>query len=95
MKITSNISFICPVCGNMDTRYIGLRNGKPYCRKCITSRGQEAMFDNRLCDKADYKLEYELTKEQIILSDRLVDNYRHGINSLVHAVCGSPKTRNT
>ena len=85
-------SFTCPICGNSDTRYIGIRNGMPYCRKCITFRGQEAMDDYRICDKADYKLEYELTKEQSILSDQLVDNYRHGVNSLVHAVCGSGKT---
>ncbi|MCR5506091.1 MAG: DEAD/DEAH box helicase [Bacilli bacterium] len=37
-------------------------------------------------------MEYELTKEQRILSDQLVDNFRHGVNSLVHAVCGSGKT---
>lgn len=85
-------SFTCPICGNSDTRYIGIRNGIPYCRKCITFRGQEAMDDYRICDKADYKLEYELTKEQSVLSDQLVDNYRHGVNSLVHAVCGSGKT---
>ena len=85
-------SFTCPICGNTNIRYIGTRNGKPYCRKCITFRGQEAMDDYRICDKADYKLEYELTKEQSVLSDQLVDNYRHGINSLVHAVCGSGKT---
>ena len=86
------LSFICPICGNSDTRYIGLRNNKPYCRKCITFRGQEATDDYRLCDKADYKLEYELTKEQRIMSNQLVDNFRHGVNSLVKAVCGSGKT---
>ena len=86
-------SFTCPICGNSDTRYIGIRNGMPYCRKCITFRGQEATDDYRLCDKADYKLEYQLSKEQQIMSDQLVDNFHHGVNSLVHAVCGRPKTR--
>lgn len=57
--------------------------------------GNEATDNYRLCDKADYKLEYELTKEQKNLSNQLVDNYRHGVNSLAHAVCGSPKTRKT
>ena len=88
-------SFTCPICGNTNIRYIGTRNGKPYCRKCITFRGQKATDDYRLCDKADYKLEYQLSKEQQIMSDQLVDNFRHGINSLVHAVCGRPKTRKT
>lgn len=88
-------SFTCPICGNTNIRYIGTRNGKPYCRKCITFRGQKATDDYRLCDKADYKLEYQLSKEQQIMSDQLVDNFRHGVNSLVHAVCGRPKTRKT
>ena len=85
-------SFTCPICGNTDIRSIGYLNGKPYCRKCITFRGQEATDDYRICDKADYKLEYQLSKEQQIMSDQLVDNFRHGVNSLVHAVCGSGKT---
>lgn len=85
-------SFTCPICGNSDTRYIGMRNGKAYCRKCITFRGNEAVGDYPICDKANYHLDYKLTKEQQTLSDQLVDNYRHGINSLVHAVCGSGKT---
>ena len=50
-------------------------NGMPYCRKCITFRGQEATDDYRICDKADYKLEYQLTKEQQIMSDQPVDNF--------------------
>ena len=53
----------------------------------------EATGDYPLCDKADYSLQYELTKDQKRISDQLVDNFRYGINSLVHAVCGSPKAR--
>lgn len=34
-------SYTCPICGNSDTRYIGIRNGKQYCRKCITCRMQQ------------------------------------------------------
>lgn len=52
----------------------------------------EATGDYPLCDKADYSLQYELTKDQKRISDQLVDNFRYGINSLVHAVCGSGKT---
>lgn len=71
---------------------MGIKNNHPYCRKCITFRGQEATDDYRICDKADYQLEYQLTKEQKVMSDQLVDNFRYGVNSLVHAVCGSGKT---
>ena len=80
-------SFTCPICGNTDIRSIGYVNGR-----CISFRGNEAIDDYPLCDKADYHLEYELTKEQKNLSNQVVDNFRHGVNSLVHAVCGSPNT---
>ena len=87
-------SFTCPICGNTDIRSIGYLNGKPYCRRCISFRGNEATGDCPLCDKAEYHLEYELTKDQQRLSDQIVDDFRHGVNSLAHAVCGSPKTAN-
>ncbi len=90
-----NKAFICPICGNNNPKYLGIRNNHLYCHKCITFRGQEATNDYRICDKADYKLEYQLTKEQKVMSDQLADNFRYGVNSLVHAVCGRPKTRKT
>ena len=37
-------------------------------------------------------MEYELSPEQKELSDKLVENYKKGIDSLVFAVCGSGKT---
>ena len=33
-----------------------------------------------------------LTKDQLILSKKLVHNFQSGINSLVNAVCGAGKT---
>ena len=42
--------------------------------------------------KALIHLEYELSPEQKELSDKLVENYKKGIDSLVFAVCGSGKT---
>lgn len=85
-------NFICPICGNSDERMIGYLNGKPYCRRCISFKGEEA--DNVLtCPKnASYKLNYELSEDQKRLSSKLILNYKKGINSLVHAVCGSGKT---
>lgn len=85
-------SFTCPICGNTDVRYIGIRNGKQYCRKCITFRGQEATGDYIQNDNAEYTLHYELSNDQKRLSKQLVNNYINGIDSLVHAVCGSGKT---
>ena len=82
----------CPVCGNSDPHSIGILNGKPYCRKCISFRGEEAKYAISLSKKAPIRLEYELSEEQSILSSKLVDNYEKGIDSLVFAVCGSGKT---
>ena len=85
-------SFVCSACGNNNPKYIGIRKGKPYCRKCITFRGQEASGYYIQSDIAEYELHYELTEDQKRLSKQLVDNYKTGIDSLVHAVCGSGKT---
>ena len=85
-------SYKCPICGNSDSRYVGIRKGKPYCRKCITFRGQEAAGEYVQNDSGEYTLHYELSDDQKRLSKQLVENYKRGIDSLVHAVCGSGKT---
>lgn len=84
--------YICPVCGNSDPLYFGIRNNHPYCRKCITFRGKE-VEDSILEPKdASFTLNYRLSKEQKELSRQLVTNYKSCLNSLVKAVCGSGKT---
>lgn len=84
--------FTCPICGNKDQRYIGMRAGKPYCRKCISFRGQEPTRDYVQNNNSEYTLSYELSEDQKRLSKQLVDNYINGIDSLVHAVTGAGKT---
>ena len=84
--------FKCSICGNNDPRFIGIRNGKQYCRKCISFRGQEVTGDYIQSDSADYELHYRLSDDQKRLSKQLVENYKNGVDSLVHAVCGSGKT---
>jgi len=85
-------NFVCPICGNDNPKYFGIRKGKPYCRKCLTFRGKEAEYIAPLNKLATYKLSYELSEDQKRLSKQLLDNYKDGYNSLVHAVCGSGKT---
>ena len=46
-------TYVCPVCGNADTRAIGFLNNKPYCRKCLTFKGQEAKKDYQVNTKGD------------------------------------------
>ena len=92
MKINQELGhkFKCPICGNNDPRFIGIRNGKQYCRKCISFRGQEVTGDYIPSDSADYELHYRLSDDQKRLSKQLVENYKNGVDSLVHAVCGLP-----
>ena len=85
-------SYKCPICGNTDIHSIGYLNGKPYCRRCISFRGEEVEHKVSYPKKAPIHLEYELSPEQKELSDKLVENYKKGIESLVFAVCGSGKT---
>ena len=85
-------SFVCPICGNTDIHSIGILNGKPYCRRCISFKGEEVEHKPSYPKKASIHLEYELSPEQKELSDKLVENYKKGIDSLVFAVCGSGKT---
>lgn len=88
-------SFACPICGNTDIHSIGVINGKPYCRRCISFKGEEVEHKTSYPKKAPIHLSYELSPDQKELSDKLVENYKKGIDSLVFAVCGSPKTRKT
>ena len=85
-------SYKCPICGNTDIHSIGILNGKPYCRRCISFRGEEVEHKPSYPKKAPIHLSYELSPEQKELSDKLVENYKKGIDSLVYAVCGSGKT---
>ena len=84
--------FICPICGNSNPKYIGYRNGKPYCRKCLQFKGNDADDSFVYPKKAFSYLEYSLSLDQKDLSNRLVLNYKKGKNSFINAVCGSGKT---
>lgn len=85
-------NFVCPICGNSNPKYLGIRNNHIYCRKCLSFQGQEATGDISYPKRVYYHLDYDLSKEQKELSETLVNNYKKGINTLVHAVCGSGKT---
>ncbi len=85
-------SFLCPVCGNTDPKYIGRKNGAPYCRRCISFVGQEALPFLPVPKEVELSLSYSLSPEQKELSDQILHNFTHGIDTLVYAVCGSGKT---
>lgn len=84
--------FKCPRCGNDDIKRIGYINGLPYCRSCITFKSINKIEKTIRPNVCNIYLDYELSKEQKVLSDRLLENFKSGINSFVYAVCGSGKT---
>ena len=84
--------FKCHICGNTDPRSIGIIKGRPYCRKCISFRGEEVKKDDSYPVKAPIFIDYELSEDQKRLSKEILKNYKEGRNTLVHAVCGSGKT---
>ena len=84
--------FVCPRCGNKEEKYIGFKNGEPYCRKCIIFSGEEAKDIPHPPKKAPLSLAYKLSEEQSELSRRIVENFVKGVDTLVYAVCGSGKT---
>jgi Superfamily II DNA/RNA helicase required for DNA uptake (late competence protein) len=84
--------FTCPRCGNSDPRYIGIKNGQPYCRKCIGFRGENASNAPTSPKNVILDLAYHLSKEQEFLSSKIIQNFKNGDDTLVYAVCGSGKT---
>lgn len=84
--------FICPNCGNKDKKYIGIKNGTKYCRKCISFSSTEIVQQTNKKHIVELNLKYELTKEQKKISNNILYNYKNKINSLICAVCGAGKT---
>ena len=85
----------CLRCDNEDSRYFFLLNGKNHCRKCI-------MFNSGLLDKktysfkedvdSEYKLGFELTKQQKRLSKSVLKKIKANKDVLIFAACGTGKT---
>ena len=84
-------SYKCPICGNTDIHSIGYLNGKPYCRRCISFRGEDVEHKPSYPKKAPIHLEYELSPEQKELSDKLVENYK---KELIVYFCSVRITKN-
>ncbi len=84
--------YVCPRCGNKDVRYIGYINNKPYCRFCISLRGESAKEYKYSGKEVVLKLDYKLSKEQTVISERVIYNYKRGFDTLINAVCGAGKT---
>lgn len=84
--------FSCPRCGNEDPRYIGHKHGVPYCRRCISFQGTIVEDQPKPRKEVVLSLDYPLSSTQKDLSEKIVANFKAGIDSLVYAVTGSGKT---
>lgn len=84
----------CGVCGNTDQNLFGYKNGKPYCRRCISFRCKEELGPNSIYIDSDAGLDmpYSLTIEQKRISKTIYKSICEGKNCFVSAVCGSGKT---
>ena len=83
----------CPRCGNEDRRYIGYRNGEPYCRRCISFSGKEATYEVDLKGKnPNLFLDYSLSEDQKRVSKDVLRILKDGKNVLIYAVTGAGKT---
>ena len=83
----------CPRCGNEDSRYIGYRNGEPYCRRCISFSGKEATYEVDLKGKnTNLFLDYSLSEDQKKVSKDVLRILKDGKNVLIYAVTGAGKT---
>jgi len=85
--------FICPHCQNEDERFIAIKNGEYYCRRCLTMQAKEIVTYKKYTPIfTQPAINYPLTKEQEQIAKRVSKNYLDCKNSLIYAVCGAGKT---
>lgn len=85
--------YTCPICGNNNELFISVKpDGSLYCRKCVSFRGKKVTEEIIQKGIVVVNLKYRLTKEQQQVSKQILNNYIHGKNSLIYAVCGAGKT---
>lgn len=85
--------FICPYCGNDDERYIGIKNGEYYCRRCLSMKSDEVIdYAPFPPQYAKININYPLTIEQDKVAKKVSENYVNKKNTLIYAVCGAGKT---
>ncbi len=89
------MDYTCPLCGNKDPKYFGYRNGKIYCRRCISFHGEMASETILSLNKNKFfkaNISYTLSQEQEEISLKILEGFKRKKNTLVYAVCGAGKT---
>ncbi len=82
----------CEICLAEDDKYFAFNNGKIYCRRCITFKGEKAKRNNSSNNEVILDLKYNLSKKQEEISSNVLNAYINHKNVLINAVCGSGKT---
>lgn len=86
------LDFECPRCHNRDEKYIGFRNGIPYCRLCLPFQGKEAKEMKKRNFKFALRLDYPLSDNQEKVSQSVLEAVKEKKNVFIHAVTGAGKT---
>lgn len=83
--------YVCKRCGNNDQRYLGMLNGKLYCRKCINFNGKMS-FKDSVNKNAILNLDFSLSDSQKNISLKLKEFRKQKKNVFLYAVTGAGKT---
>ncbi len=82
----------CEICLAEDDKYFAFNNGKIYCRRCITFKGEKVKRNNFSNNEVILDLKYNLSKKQEEISSNVLKAFINHQNVLINAVCGSGKT---
>ena len=63
--------FKCERCGNENPKYIGYKNGKPYCRFCIGFKGETVEEYKPRSGAVVLDLKYSLSEQQKEISKQV------------------------
>ena len=85
------ISVRCEKCGNKVNDLFIKRNSSYICRKCLVYK-EEIVDENYVHGDGEYKLEYNLTKDQQEASDFVLNQIRSQKDCVLNAVTGAGKT---
>lgn len=84
--------FVCPRCGNKSPSSIGYKDGKAYCRLCLSFDGKCAERNHEIKEGIQLKLSYPLSEKQAECSKKVCLLLKKKKNVLIHAVTGAGKT---
>lgn len=87
----------CPRCKNTNRKFFYKLNDRYYCRNCIEFK--RIFIDDKtppkevvFCCKGYYKLDYNLSDDQMKIANDIVKRYINKQDTVVRAVCGAGKT---